>query len=65
MSISDERLEAAARAVAAAMGFEFHGPSVVDAVDYDPRARQWVDIAKAAIKARPRRKPYPDRTAEP
>lgn len=57
MTISDERLEAAARAVGKALGYEFAGTSVLDAAgDGDARCRQWADVAAAAIKARPRRR---------
>jgi len=45
----EARLERAARAVAAEMGWAYSGPSLL--ADPSPRAREFVAIARAAIEA--------------
>jgi hypothetical protein len=46
-----ERLERAARAVAAAQGYTYRGDSLVSAAKTNPRADQFVRIARAVIIA--------------
>lgn len=61
MKITEERLEAAARAVGRAMGYEFSGASVLEAASSgNPRAAQWREIARAALSARKPRAPKAD-----
>ncbi len=53
MPISNERLEAAARAVGKALGYEFAGKSILEAAsDGDARCRHWENLARAALNAR-------------
>ena len=58
MPISDERLDAAARAIAKLEGWDTtaEDENLVD-LHHNPRAVRWVALASATIKARPRRKP--------
>lgn len=46
-----ERLERAARAVAAAQGYTYRGESLVAAAPTNPRADQFVRIAKAVMES--------------
>ena len=56
MLLSDERIDAAARAIAKAEGWDASGvtENFTD-LHYNPRVVRWVELAKAALKARPRR----------
>ena len=45
-----DRLEAGARALMAAQGFEFSGDSLIDDV-FNPRSRAWVAQARAVLVA--------------
>ena len=56
MEISNARLEAAARAIMRAMGFDYTGGGRLIDDKESPRARQWVALAYAALTARPERK---------
>ena len=61
MQISDERLDAAARAIAKVEGWDTTAETenLVDQ-HHNPRAVRWVALASAAINARPRRQPNAD-----
>jgi hypothetical protein len=43
-------VERAARAVAQALGFNFAGPSIVQSARLNPRAHQFVSIARAVLE---------------
>lgn len=57
MPISDERIDAAARAIAKVEGWDLSAVEdcLVD-MHHNPRVVRWVDLATAAIKARPPRR---------
>lgn len=60
MPISNERLEAAARAVGKTLGYEFTGQSILEAASNgDARCRHWEKLARAALNARPPRSRRP------
>lgn len=53
MPISRERVEAAARAVGKALGYEYSGQSVLEAASAgDARCSHWETLARAALNAR-------------
>ena len=52
-----DRLEAGARALMKAQGFEFSGDSLIDHSMVNPRSRAWVVHARAVLVAGGRRIP--------